>query len=394
MNRSLHTVSLRIPGEWRDAWLYREYLYLWDNDGGIIRVPVDTIQRETSELGPSRALLIDNLIFRNDWKHAEQFRRWVHLRGARNALLDEHANDVYHEIHVGASALKVNTDSVPGYLLDCNIYGNRLFSATESGLYETFLPPQRFSEEYHPLLPIMETRVFGVDARGSRIVAAAGEQGLFERRINLGDGEAWATQAAEQRAVRIDDYSRRASFANYSVLNYKGDPNPSLIRTHTSTTTNERSGFSETLVDGFEQPTSIDEKLEAVMGDTELDANRVYGNSGNRLLVANRRHARVVNLYTDTNHEVRLSENRYFRETAIDHTKITSSLATYRLRSGFLLEMFSGVNLITTSGSYDVYTEPCLRIRTFPASRRYFDAFAAISENYVDLVGFLETPPV
>lgn len=345
------------------------------------------------QAGTQVGLAYDYLIFRNDWKYSEPFTRLLRIAGARSGIFEclDDAASATVTVPIDKFLREVRTDRIPGYALDCAVYGNRLYTCTESGLFESVLPGEHFSSSFNPQLQLLDFRVLNVDTLGGRLVASGADRGAFQRQINLGSGEGWIEDAVVAPS-QIDDYSRRVSFANYSVLNYTGEVAPTLIRTQTARRrTSEAATYDETVIDGYEAPATIDEQLAGALDHDETAADfKVVGNSNNQLLVRNAGRYKVVSLYTDPNAVTKAKISTRYRRNAVRPDLAESTLLTHRLRAGFLMEQFEGVGLITERGSYSLVNESVSRVRTFPRSKFYHDAFATISSTHIDLVGFLE----
>lgn len=394
MNDAIRTATVRIPGQWRDLWLYRGQLLLWAQSGALFTVPVESLQATVRAESDKRlGLAFDYLIFRTDWKYSEPFTRLANIPAAREgifACLDDPQSSTI-TVPVDQILTEVTTDQVPGYVLDCAVYGNRIFTCTESGLFETVLPSQNFRDGYNPQVQLLDFRVFNIDTLGSRLVTSAGDRGVFDREITFGLGSEWTTDS-NTAPKQIDDYSRRVSFASYSVLNYKGLPAPSLIRTRTERRRmTEDASYEETVIDGYEAPAEITEQVAGALdGDEAAIDFRVVGNSNNQLLVRNSGRYRVVSLYTDPRTETRARVSNRYRRNSVSPELANTTLLTHRVRAGFLMEQFDAVGIITERGSYDLIQGSTQRVRTFPRSKFYHDAFATVSSSHVDLVGFLE----
>ena len=84
-------VRVELPGDWRDGWLYREQLLLWSRAGQFYWMPIagllDIIAREAT---PSLSLLSECLLFRNDWKSGQPFRKFLSVEGVIPALLRDY----------------------------------------------------------------------------------------------------------------------------------------------------------------------------------------------------------------------------------------------------------------------------------------------------------------
>ncbi|MEB0003499.1 hypothetical protein QN357_11230 [Cryobacterium sp. RTC2.1] len=118
----------------------------------------------------------------------------------------------------------------------------------------------------------------------------------------------------------------------------------------------------------------------------------VVGNSNYRLLVSDGKdYASVVDLGFGSQSEKRgIAPSRSFGEAGLNGRIVASTLSTQQLDSGFLLQGFDYLAVMTSRGCFDFSGSDILRTRSFPRSLRHTDSFAAIANDFVDLVGFIE----
>ena len=62
-------------------------------------------------------------------------------------------------------------------------------------------------------------------------------------------------------------------------------------------------------------------------------------------------------------------------------------LQTYGVQSGFVVESFDAVHLITASGVQPLLHEQAARIRTYPDSIRHKDVVSIMTEDALHLLG-------
>lgn len=392
--------SVRIPGEWMDVWLYKGSVLLWSPDGHIYWLSLDDLTTEVAQQrGAASRLLSEYLIFRNDWKVGEQFRSFQRIDGLVPTLVNQAVGE--EETTVFESSLNPspipNTDRIEGYLLDIAVTGNRIFSATTEGLFETEFNPE-FPETENDTVRNVEGRVNSVAINGSRAAIAMEEAGLRTGEIEFGGGRDWASQSTSFEI--IDEYAINASYSSYNLLNYNGEKTPEFLRakkTHIPAT--GKQAFGRTVIVEHEKPVSIAAPLaEAALSTLrknsriEVDDLYVVGNSNFRLLVSDGvEYAAVINLGWGSPAERRgIAPNREFKQSDLDAKSIAAASTTQELKSGFVLEGFDYLGLMTEHGLHQMPGEAVLRTRTFPRSRRHADSYAVVRNHHVDLVGFLE----
>jgi hypothetical protein len=98
----------------------------------------------------------------------------------------------------------------------------------------------------------------------------------------------------------------------------------------------------------------------------------------------------VVNVSAFAKKPVQVRPDQGFRSDRIESAFLDETLSTQALRSGFLLETFGATGLVTERGTYSIISDPRVRLRSFPRSKRHNDCFVAVGEDFVELVGFIE----
>ncbi|WP_244789583.1 hypothetical protein [Streptomyces sp. BJ20] len=416
---------LRVPGEWRDAWLYKEHVLLWGRDGSLYMLDMERISKAVlAKHGPSRAGLLDYLILRNDWKASSAFRRIMSMPEVASAFFRDfriEGNEL--DLTVSLEPIKIGHENTPGYLFDSAIYANRLYQATSEGLFESHFNPNHEIDEM-PLMQFLEHETRCVSAQYMAVNASAEERGLWFAPIRLFDrddygyaeDEYWdvlgeneegypATpiRRSDNRMEQVADYSSACSSAARHLLNYTDAPIPGFLRAHdVRGRSHERAQFEEWMVTGYEQERSIQELTykaldfrdpygvrDDVVSDWD-DGAEVLGNSNHRLLVKKGDVLEVVNVSAFENRDVAVKKNLDFGKVNLQDFGGSEILSTRDLASGFAIELFDSVSVVTASSVFRVYGEPAARIRTFRQSKRYKDVLAVVGERDLSLVGFIE----
>src|SRR5579863_636918 len=120
MRDEFEIVRIHIPGDWRDIWLYKDYMLLWSRSGLLHIIPVQQIIRYIEmEVDITTAVILQHLLFRNDWKASEQFRRMLAIPSLRNVFSRSIRECSENIVVVPDSIGEISAaQSVPGVLLD------------------------------------------------------------------------------------------------------------------------------------------------------------------------------------------------------------------------------------------------------------------------------------
>lgn len=398
-----YTARIQIAGNWRDAWLYKEHVILWSRVGEIFVVPVKRIMANVRALvSPAAALAIEYLIFRNDWKSSEQFRRMLSVAEIREAFSSGIRDSASRLINLPVDvATKLNAEAFPGVLLDAEVYANRVYLGTTEGLFETYFNPNSpFSRE--PVIHRFQGRVRKVAAKFASVNVAAEEEGLLFAPVLFGEGRWWDEDESE-RLERIAEFSLSASFSSRNLLNYTDDPIPIFFRGEAvRERLHSRANWEEWRVLSYENATDISglarlalrTHRKVPLSEVRQESNdksefvMALGNLNYRLLVARNSSLFTINLSAFDNHEIEAKAVHEYSLTGTGVDPQSDILATYPIGREFLVELFDEVLLVTSTGVHPFFAGPAARVRTFTNSRRYQDVAAVIEENGVSLVGY------
>ena len=144
MSSMLRVVEIRMPGRWSDAWLYKEHLVLWSRDGVMHILPFRQITASIRRVSTrSQSIAIEHLVLRNDWKASEQFRKLMSIDSIRQGFLAEvPASGEPLTIDVAdVDPVPLDSEPIPGTILDSTMYANRVYVGSTEGLFETYFTP-------------------------------------------------------------------------------------------------------------------------------------------------------------------------------------------------------------------------------------------------------------
>ena len=409
MSADCYTFRLDLPGEWADGWLYKEHLILWSRTGEMHVSPLAELDKGVRErVSPALGVVADHLIFRNDWKASDQFRRMTSVPGVEQAFLGdfEHAS---RELIVSVDEVTpdpVRGERIPGVVLDAAVYANQVYVGSTQGLFETRFDPDRPTHG-SAVIERLPDRVSAVTARYAAVNGSAGEAGLWFSRINLDVGR---KRTEDGNFRRVAEYSRGNSFATTNLLNYTDEAIPALLRSELSKESSQGDrgdrDSGKLQITGYAAPANIGGVMASALqsrrsawrdATPEFSASltdgtaEVLGNSGNRLLVAWQESLRVIDLKFLKDRDVAARRDKDFRDTAGLEIDPVSILDTHEFVNGFLVELPDEVRLINSQGSYSLISEPVARIRTFAHSRRHREVVLLIRETGVSLLGIYIT---
>jgi hypothetical protein len=409
MTVKLRVVHVRIPGQWNDGWLYKEHLILWSRTGEMYVTELAALlDKLHAQLTPNLAVVADYAIFRNNWKSSDQFKRIIGVDSIRRTFFKDFPQldtPLTSEIK-SLDLVPSRSEAIPGFMLDVSLYADRIYAGSSDGLFESRFDPKH-PETRMPVVQRLEEEVSAVNAKNSVVNSSAGDNGLKFSHVDFDDGHWWDRIP---KLFRTANVSYNNSFASYHVLNYTNEAFPTFLRAETDNrpTRADGSGYQESRVVGYRDQADISRMASAAINRSRPvklsesqslaapvgsePATRVLGNSEGRLLIHWHETLRVVDISAQKGKDISARADPKYGERIENTIPPSSVLRTYAIESGFLVELFDKIHLITPAGSYLVASQEAARIRTFVFSRRYQDMALIVGEGDVTLVGFVESP--
>lgn len=395
----LRTLKIRIPGQWEDAWMYRGALLLWTTSGELVWIDIEELRGfARAQFGAHLAFLAQHLVLRSERKAEDEFVELSALSEVSAALFRplQSSDETVLSIE-NAPIRSTSIEKIPGRVLDTQVYANRVFSAGDEGVYEAQFTP-RFASSRSPLVQMTPRPATSIVSGAGRIAASLGTAGLVSRSVEFGDGEDWWLKAREQNEAleTLSDYSRRVSRSSVHLLNYGDGVAPTFFY---ADTVYETSGqFQEAVTTDYHRG----ERLEGMLLDLLLSSDhassaatvedlRVFGNANYRLLARVAGRTAIVDLLPDhKTKDVSVRRDRLYAASEGVALEAGVPLAVHALNSAIALETLDGLSILGAHGIYQIETEQCVQVRTFPHSKRYRDTLVAVCDQHIDLVGFAQ----
>ena len=394
-------VELKVPGEYRDLWLYKGRLHLWDRVGVLRFIKFDVAIKHLAHIyGAATANLIQTFIFRNDWKVGEQFNSWMRVPEVSSAILAPFKEKSHLKIELPSSLfIESPSESYSGLVLDTNIYADRVYLATAEGLLESYINARR-PEAGYELHQQTDFRASRVAVKYCAINVSAESGGLHFAPVRFWpEGSEPGFMQADWRQVA--DFSLASSFARRDLLNYTNSAGPSLLHSRVEEHRSERARYDDTVVVGYE-PVATDLAsltYSAAISSSRVSTDRVIesapaeqfgilGNSDYHLLANWGNRLQVIDLRADTGREVVARPSQKFRRSKMATTDMDDVLATYAISGGFVIEHYDHLDLITVDGSFTLAAGESAQVRTFESSIRHKEAIAVVQESSASVFGF------
>lgn len=371
-------VLLRGPIE--DAFLYRSTIFCWTFDGAMLRLPVRALEQALYRDFGEAGLAVSSLLFHSGGLGAssEQAEAWwrniAHYAEESDfGLIEIDLSTVEHTEH----RLAIEADDV----LDMLAYADRLYLATDGGLYSNDLT-SNFKSKVEPASHRISVPTYAAAVSFGTVAASCGEAGL---RV-LFDDFGWSGEEPDREGEKVSDYSVRAEYASGRLLNYRSQSEIELFRGEVVEASAPRSQSEARVIVGLNAVGGAEEDLLGRFGSTNLEF--VTSWRGKLLVLAD---GRVMS---------RTLRRRDDRLTAQGQVKTIGQyrgrpLSAVRVRNRLLVETSEELLALSSnddgaeSGYKRIGTGPVVSLRAFPNSKRYRDMAIVTSEAGLNLIGVL-----
>lgn len=385
-------LTVRIPGQWEDAWLYREHLIAWDTSGRVSYIPLEALKDSVTRASDHHhGVLTEHLVLRSERKSSREFGELFAIPSVRRDFFEPLM--AQPEVIISLDSLEMRSamfDPIPGNINDTVAYGNRLLASSDAGVFEAQFNPRH--GDASPLLQVVDEPSTSIVAGNGRFAASTGEAGLVSREVTFGDGDQWADVAEAAPITTLAPYSRGVGKSSVHLVNYGLDPVPEFIRATTRIEHHEN-GFKESIVTRFDPPTSLREVIRHGLSSDKASSEdnfEVLGNANYRLLVQRDLRLEVLSMRAFQNKPLGVTHEQPLNLAELMPHPVNHAMSTHALRSGFLMEHTRGVHVFGDSGVLELSDELVVQARTFPNSRRYIDTVVLVREESIDLIGFVD----
>jgi hypothetical protein len=221
--------KLFLPGEFEDAFLYKERLLVMTVDKELRAYDLEGLARRLAEKSPSSVPAPYWLFARNDFIGTNQFRKFVEADaiakavagafGAMPSMLDDITHDLPLLDQFRLDAFDCDM------VLDLTIYNDRMYLATDEGLFHIDFDFSRKVPKILALHKRSDIHSMAVSAKYGSVSVSCGDDGLW---IAEGDFE----QSKEERPTSLAVKAERSVMTNWwtqSLVNYEAYNSPKLL---------------------------------------------------------------------------------------------------------------------------------------------------------------------
>lgn len=207
-------VTLRVPGNYEDIYLYKGRLYLWTVEHDLLVLNWDALLESVSDYVPREHLAFHWSFARNDYLRSAQFAEMLQDPDlgrdfALKALAIDSARLVIDRSLL-ASHTVFATQSTVDEITDVLLYNDVLYVGSTSGVYGSFVARNN-EESLERVDKIGEPHTVAISARYGTLTGACCEDGLF----------CWSTLQLDTRPrilYRTERFTREACWLRSDFL--------------------------------------------------------------------------------------------------------------------------------------------------------------------------------
>lgn len=401
----MNTVRFTIKTKAIDSYIYAGQLFLFMQDGRIMRCSYEKVINRLKENYPNLKGLITLAFLQNSYMHSEAAKIILGIKEVMDALhrVWDYASSTidfvldYKDIEQDCYLVGMVPTSP---VLDVKMYNKHIFLGNKTGLYEIM-----FDEIFGMNNPAMHKRfdakVVHVDAKFETVVISAGREGLFTGNVP----ENRETIVTEKEVMKR---SFRSAWSIYNIMNYE-QPNEftCLVNDVEKIPMGERkrkrfeSQESYKILEVGKERLSMDQLMKSVKERRKEKMNQVsYTFNSHQYGYFLKRNGKLLRMNIRSKQDDDFYYSSVIQEYSIEKSvKGEKPISASILPNGCVLEYFDKVVLYQDGKTFIIENEPTVTVRSFVNSYRYKNLVAVTKEDgctfhSVDTLDMIPTMPI
>ena len=401
----MNTVRFTIKTKAIDSYIYAGQLFLFMQDGRIMRCSYEKVINRLKENYPNLKGLITLAFLQNSYMHSEAAKIILGIKEVMDALhrVWDYASSTidfvldYKDIEQDCYLVGMVPTSP---VLDVKMYNKHIFLGNKTGLYEIM-----FDEIFGMNNPAMHKRfdakVVHVDAKFDTVVISAGREGLFTGNVP----ENRETIVTEKEVMKR---SFRSAWSIYNIMNYE-QPNEftCLVNDVEKIPMGERkrkrfeSQESYKILEVGKERLSMDQLMKSVKERRKEKMNQVsYTFNSHQYGYFLKRNGKLLRMNIRSKQDDDFYYSSVIQEYSIEKSvKGEKPISASILPNGCVLEYFDKVVLYQDGKTFIIENEPTVTVRSFVNSYRYKNLVAVTKEDgctfhSVDTLDMIPTMPI
>lgn len=401
----MNTIRFTIKAKAIDSYIYAGQLFLFMQDGRIMRCSYEKVINRLKENYPDLKPLITLAFLQNSYMHSEAAKIILGVKEVMNALhqvWDYAASTIdfvidYKDIEQECYMIGFVSNSP---VLDVKMYNKHIFFGNKTGLYEIM-----FDEIFGMNNPAMhkrfDSKVVHVDAKFETVVISAGHEGLFT-------GYVPENEVSDITEKEIVKKSFRSAWSIYNIMNYE-QPNEftCLVNGVERIPIGERkrkrfeSQESYKILEVGKEQLSMDQLMRSVIerGKDKMN-NYSYTFNSHQYGYFLKKNGKLLRMNMRSKQEDDFYYSSVIQEYQIEKSvKGEKPISASILPNGCVLEYFDKVVLCQDGKTSVIENEPTITVRSFVNSYRYKNIVAVTKEegctfHSVDTIDMIPSMPI
>ena len=375
-------IRLTLRGPVEDAFIYRSTILCATYSKQLLRFDVATVEKALRQQYGPFGDACAYLMFHSHGLGADhpQVAAWHALRNEWAAEGHQQHFDLdLSQLEHDEEVLNVDADDV----LDMIAYFNRLYLATDGGLYSTGVYRNRDDTASSPerRMPIP---TFATTVSYGAVAASCGDNGLQV----IFDDFGWLGTHSNGKVQKVSDFSLRVEYASGRLLNYRSRSDIELFRGDVTRSDEKSHRSVRRAMTGMSEASDEQAILSRAFGLDQSAADLITTSSGSIMILANGQ-AWSRTLRTRAKQlEVQgpLQSLGRYEGRPIAVTPIADRIAVETTEDLFVISPDGG----DASGEcVSVGVGPVVSMRGFPRSRRYRNVAIASNDIGLNLIGIV-----
>lgn len=373
-------IRLTLRGPIEDAFIYRSTILCATYSKQLLRFDVATIEKALQQQYGPFGDACAYLLFHSRGLGADrpQIAAWRALRDEWAADgHDEHFDLDLSELEHDEEVLNVDADDV----LDMIAYFNRLYLATDGGLYSTNVYRHRNDTVSSPECR-MPIPTFATTVSYGAVAVSCGDNGLQV----IFDDFGWLGSHSNGKAQRVSDFSLRVEYASGRLLNYRSRSDIELFRGDVVRSDEKSRSSVRRAMTSMSGATDEQAILSRAVSLNESSADLITTSPGSIMILANGK-AWSRTLRTRAKQlavQGPLQSLGRYEGIPIAVTPIADRIAVETTEDLFIISPDTG----DSSGEcVSAGVGPVVSMRGFPRSKRYRNVVIASNDIGLNLIG-------
>ena len=401
----MNTIRFTIKAKAIDSYIYAGQLFLFMQDGRIMRCLYEKVINRLKENYPDLKPLITLAFLQNSYMLSEAAQIILGVKEVMNALhqvWDYAASTIdfiidYKDIEQDCYMIGFMPSSP---VLDVKMYNKHIFMGNKTGLYEIM-----FDEIFGMNNPAMHKRfdakVVHVDAKFETVVISAGHEGLFTGYVPENE----VSDVAEKEIMKK---SFRSAWSIYNIMNYE-QPNEftCLVNGVERIPMGERkrkrfeSQESYKILEVGKEQLSMDQLMKSVKKRGKDKMNHIsytFNSYQNGYFL--KKNGKLLRMNIRSKQEDDFYYSSVIREYQIEKSvKGEKPISASILPNGCVLEYYDKVVLYQDGKTSVIENKPTITVRSFVNSYRYKNIIAVTKEDgctfhSVDTLDMIPSMPI